>query len=473
VYQLLLENNPEEDFLHFPILKSNNSDHTMASAASSVSNGLLDKTPQSQHSAKKAMSTATTTTVTMASKSLAALENFARFEDDVFRTLDTVASSSKPASAAVSSSSSASSSKSSEGDEPGGESSSSPPASSSSSCCGSNTQAVDPHNCVYTTDFGPSFEVFQRQQEQVLKEQNDMLEQLIQQERMALKDELQAAKIIMGHNGHDGDDSDQSPVTLMTRQLREQTSQVEAATHSEEKECLRLEFLVLAQQIRLLRELRAIYPIRRRSRPGLARGGGGVQPPSSNSADNDAFTIRGLPIPHPGMDLFAGTTMTTSYYAVTLTSVGSSEAIISEDDLSAALGYLCHVVFMLSKYLSIPLRYRLICNSSRSAVQDEDSQSDYYNHAAAAGATPLSSLPPSPGSSNIGVGTTNSGNKKALLFPLFQARPIEREQVEHGVLLLERNVECMCKARGIRFDPHSHVLAKVNRIFECIVDGKQ
>jgi hypothetical protein len=231
--------------------------------------------------------------------------------------------------------------------------------------------------------------------------------------------------------------------------------------------------LVLAQQVRLLRELRTIYPIRRRRRPApLASRGGAPPPPTTSSdSDNDAFTIRGLPIPHPGKDLFAGTTMTTSYYAATLTSAVGS---VGEDDLSAALGHLCHVVSMLSKYLTIPLRYRLICNSSRSAVQDEDCHSDYYYHTAsnAAGvASPLSSIPASSGSSSSG-GASTSGNKKALLFPLFQARPIEREQVEHGVLLLERNVECLCRARGIRFDPHSHVLAKVNRIFECIVDGK-
>ena len=38
---------------------------------------------------------------------------------------------------------------------------------------------------------------------------------------------------------------------------------------------------------------------------------------------------------------------------------------------SAALGFLCHSIVMISKYLAIALRYRIVCNSSRSAVQQD------------------------------------------------------------------------------------------------------
>jgi hypothetical protein len=43
---------------------------------------------------------------------------------------------------------------------------------------------------------------------------------------------------------------------------------------------------------------------------------------------------------------------------------------VSEEEVSAALGYLVHLVAMMSKYLAIPLRYRH-CNSSRSAIQGD------------------------------------------------------------------------------------------------------
>jgi Vacuolar sorting 38 and autophagy-related subunit 14 len=460
LYQLLLENNPEEDFLHHHHILKNDYSAGGSKASCSVSpNGSMDHqlllgvmTPP-----RGAKQTTTTTTVTRTGGTASALDDFARFEDDVFRTLDTVASS-VPASAVPSSSSSFCSS----AEDEGGEESA---LASSSSSCASNAAQQLCSNIITidNNDFSPSLEEFEKHQEHLLKEENDILEQMVLQERMALEEELQAANMEARHKSNDDN------YRMAQQQLREQTCQVEAATHAEAKECQRLEFLVLAQQVRLLRELRSIYPIRRRSRvaPPLSRGA--AQPSNSSaSSDNDAFTIRGLPIPHPGVDLFAGTTMTTSYFAVggSSSSEGGVPAIISEDDLSAALGYLCHVVFMLSKYLSIPLRYRLICNSSRSAVQEVDCHSDV-----AGGVSPVSSIPFSSGNNSGGGGAT-SGNKKPLLFPLFQARPIEREQVEHGVMLLERNVECLCKARGIRFDPHSHVLTKVNRIFECIVDGK-
>jgi Vacuolar sorting 38 and autophagy-related subunit 14 len=399
---------------------------------------------------KKGAKDSTATTVTRTGGTASALDDFARFEDDVFRTLDTVASS-VPASAVPSSSSSFCSSS---ADDDGDEDES--PASSASSCA-SNTHLCSSINSTSggNNDFGPSFEEFQKRQAQIVKKENHILEHMVQQERMALHEELQIAKLEATRSHHA---SSLDATQQLQQQIREQTRQVEAATHTEAKECQRLEFLVLAQQVRSLRELRTIYPIRRRSRRQQAN--------AATNSDHDVFSIRGLPIPHPGLDLFAGTTMTTSYFAVGGSFSSDGGPAISEDDLSAALGYLCHIVFMLSKYLAIPLRYRLICNSSRSAVQDEDCHSD-----AAGGSLPFSSLPASTGSSSSSSGAT-SGNKNALLFPLFQARPIEREQVEHGVMLLERNVECLCKTRGIRFDPHSHVLAKVNRIFECIVDGK-
>lgn len=84
---------------------------------------------------------------------------------------------------------------------------------------------------------------------------------------------------------------------------------------------------------------------------------------------------------------------------------------------------------MCSKYLSIPLRYRLVCNASRSAVQDGDT-----------------------------------------IYPLFRAN-IERPQFDRAVILLERNIECMLKVRGVQYLPRTHLLAKLDRLFAQTTEG--
>merc|ERR1712079_461707 len=91
------------------------------------------------------------------------------------------------------------------------------------------------------------------------------------------------------------------------------------------------------------------------------------------------YTIRGIHLPH---DMHS------------LTTAASDEII------SAGLGFVCHVVSLCSKYLSIPLRYRVIFNSSRSAVRDDDFD----------------------------------------VFPLFKERVVEKEQFDRAVVLLHRNI---------------------------------
>lgn len=150
-----------------------------------------------------------------------------------------------------------------------------------------------------------------------------------------------------------------------------------------------LDFCLEAQRIKLLEELRMIYPIR-----GQAE---------------ETWFIRGQEIPK---DLHAGG--------------------ISEEEISAALGFMAHSVVMIAKYLSIPLRYRIVCNSSRSAVQQD--------------------------------ATT--------ILPLFQARMVEREELDRAMVLMGRNVACILKTRGIIYSEDAHILRKVNRIYESIVDGR-
>ena len=188
------------------------------------------------------------------------------------------------------------------------------------------------------------------------------------------------------------------------RIYKEQTQQMRTATQREAETCHRLALHLEAQRIRLVKELRRIYPISTSSTAS-----------SSSSTTTATPTIRGLALPSAQREhLFA----------------------LPEEELSAALGFASHAVLLLSRYLSVPLRYRLYCNSSRSAVQDD----------------------------------------RGTVYPLFQARPVEREQVEYAVLLLERNVECIGRqARGIVWENEKGVpltlLHKINLIYHRVIEG--
>ena len=94
----------------------------------------------------------------------------------------------------------------------------------------------------------------------------------------------------------------------------------------------------------------------------------------------DSYTIHGIHIPH------------------------DMHSLISSDEfISSGLGYICHFVAISSKYLSIPVRYRLLCNSSRSAIQ-----SDGFD-----------------------------------VYPLFKERVVEKEQFDLAHMFLQRNIDLL------------------------------
>jgi hypothetical protein len=152
------------------------------------------------------------------------------------------------------------------------------------------------------------------------------------------------------------------------------------------------EFLREAQCIKLLQELQTIYPIK-----------------SVSEADQQ-YLIRGLKL---SFDI-------------------NNTTVVPEEELSAALGFACHLVVMLSKYLSVQLRYSVFCNSSRSAIKD---------------------------------GT--------VVFPLFLARAVEREQLGRGMKLLDANVDSILKTRGIAYTAESHMLSKLKRVFDQVIEGEE
>ena len=212
--------------------------------------------------------------------------------------------------------------------------------------------------------------------------------------RDAWRDRVQVAQNAMqaAQAAWEADEGALKETLQRLRVYQSQEEQIRQATQQEEQECQRLELHLEAQRIRLVKELRRIYPVIEQLQQPTAKG---------------IWKIRGLPLPR---DLFS----------------------IPDEDLSAALGLLCHAVTLLSRYLHVPLRYRLYCNSSRSAVQDD----------------------------------------RGTVFPLFQARPVEREQVEYGVVLLERNIECIGISRGIHWAKEStHILEKIHLIYDTVIEG--
>ena len=155
---------------------------------------------------------------------------------------------------------------------------------------------------------------------------------------------------------------------------------------TERQQCRQSEFFLEARRLKLLRDLRTLYPI-------------------TYLQGEDRFCIRDLRIP---LDIHSGA--------------------VGEEELSAAFGFLCHLVSLMSKYLNVQLRYRLFTNSSRSAIQEDG----------------------------------------GAIYPLFQARMVEREALDHAVLLLERNVECILKSRDIEPRRGEHILAAVSRLFDTL-----
>lgn len=176
---------------------------------------------------------------------------------------------------------------------------------------------------------------------------------------------------------------------LEAKEIEHEIVLLRAETQNQTEDMQRDELLLEAQRIKLIRELRTIYPI------------------SIIDHDPPKYLVRGLELP---TDLQTST--------------------VTEDEISAALGFICHLVCQIQKYLSIQFRYRIFCNSSRSAIQQ---------------------------------GT--------IIYPLFIARVVEREQVDRGMLLLDANVNCVLKTLRIEFNKKSHILERLQKVYSHVIDG--
>eukprot|EP00123_Amoebidium_parasiticum_P001226 comp12268_c0_seq1/m.7090 comp12268_c0_seq1/g.7090 ORF comp12268_c0_seq1/g.7090 comp12268_c0_seq1/m.7090 type:complete len:477 (-) comp12268_c0_seq1:551-1981(-) len=98
-----------------------------------------------------------------------------------------------------------------------------------------------------------------------------------------------------------------------------------------------------------------------------------------------------------------------------------------EEELSTALGYVAHLVFMVSRYLQLPLRYPLVPMGSRASII-----------------------------SNV----TSTG---AQTFPLY-AKGVERIRFEHAVFLLNRDVEQLMTYCGLSTPDLKDTLKNLKRL---------
>jgi hypothetical protein len=217
--------------------------------------------------------------------------------------------------------------------------------------------------------------------EDELRQEIALLERAIQEEKDALAIETDA--LLQEKSGMDD-------LRKMIQIHQDRTAEIMAAYKHECDGVNESELMVKTHQISLFKNLQGVFPV--------------------SISDKRRYTILGLEVPS---DLFAGT--------------------VGEDELSAALGIVCHLLHMMIKYLHVRSRYRLNCFSSRSAVQDD------------------------------------RGN----IYPLFQTRGVDRDQLERGYKCLEGIASCIADTQQLDC-PYSdmHILEKIDRIFDKVINGR-
>ena len=180
----------------------------------------------------------------------------------------------------------------------------------------------------------------------------------------------------------------------------EETAEIEqtlaAALDTLRDELAGSKFMLEARQLKLMSELQSIYPIEQLD-------------------VNSDYAIRGVELPR---DL----------------SQKDDEAV------AAGLGYVVHLLILLSKYLEVPLRYQLIYQASRSMIRD-----------------PISSG---------GLPSSTSISGGGLVLPLYR-RNVDRDRFERALIWLQRDVEQLLACRGLGFDTKKDMLGNLQQLFVC------
>lgn len=157
-----------------------------------------------------------------------------------------------------------------------------------------------------------------------------------------------------------------------------------------EEEAVKMQFLLEARQLKLLSELQAIYPIER----------------ISGDKEKERYAIRGIEL-IPPLD-------------------GSQR---DDEQISSALGYVVHLVLLVSKYLEVPLRYQLLFYASRSIIRD-----------------PVQKDP------------------KDQNLPLYR-KDVEPERFKRAFHWLSKDIEQLLLARQIKYERNRDILANLSRLF--------
>jgi len=101
-----------------------------------------------------------------------------------------------------------------------------------------------------------------------------------------------------------------------------------------------------------------------------------------------------------------------------------------EEVVSTALGYVCHMLDLVSRWLEVPMPYPLIPFGSRSLIRDEISEK--YS--------------------------------QAPRFPLYYTRGVDRTRFEYGVFLLNKDLEQLLNSQGLSIITLRHTLPNLLRL---------
>jgi len=102
-----------------------------------------------------------------------------------------------------------------------------------------------------------------------------------------------------------------------------------------------------------------------------------------------------------------------------------------EEELATGLGFVCHILFMVAKYLDVPLRYPMVPMCSRSFIMDNILPTE----------------------------TSDLANK----YPLF-SKGTERNRFAYAVCMLRRNLEQLLNSQGWDVKGHKHILPNLSTL---------
>ena len=166
----------------------------------------------------------------------------------------------------------------------------------------------------------------------------------------------------------------------------------------QKKHLLKLQFLLESRQLHLTKKLFQIYPIIRRY---ISNG-------------DDYYTIRGLEL--------------------------NENSIYRGDYISeTAIGYLSHLLQLISKYYEFPLRYQILYYASRSMIRD------------------CIAIPAI-------VSFSKSPFINGVVLPLYH-QGVEKDRFDHGIIWLKCNIQQIMTNHHIPYYEHETILANMYRYF--------